>query len=522
MNTLKQIVIFVSMLFVLTFHENNVTYGMSSIEKDDCFQESNYKNQKSCGAVYEYREDSENLTRKLPSARSMENLQLLTYVDGDDYSYESDNEIIDAVFLSTKETYESSFCSNDRHLYQLQKNRLTRSSVTVPMDCDDFTNAFKLQKNESIKSQDNPLMVSVDNSSIKLVEHKKKRRQTYVQPYEQTFNKHKINRPLSRPTTIILSIDGGGARGIIPLSILNLLHNEIGDKLPIDVFAGTSVGALVAVSEILGKTHEVCEKFPTIAKEIFTRSKLNKWTFGLFGAKYVSNKKQNIIEEIINGQSNDNENQTIEQFIQGQNQRLFIPMYSYNTRENIIYDSNDPILPLSDALMGTTAAPTYFYSHNCETSDGRQLALIDGGIWQNNPTLIAYVETKKAYPDNYIKIISLGTGFNNRISGVNSVPKHLLQWGMEISDVTMEASAQGVNMNMIEMCNMDPLLENLRIQINLDSNSCSLDRVEPVHLTNLKNSAISTVTNQAVAPLQYNTFERIKEILREETLKRKS
>ena len=91
MNTLKQIVIFVSMLFVLTFHENNVTYGMSSIEKDDCFQESNYKNQKSCGAVYEYREDSENLTRKLPSARSMENLQLLTYVDGDDYSYESDN-----------------------------------------------------------------------------------------------------------------------------------------------------------------------------------------------------------------------------------------------------------------------------------------------------------------------------------------------------------------------------------------------------------------------------------------------
>ena len=69
------------------------------------------------------------------------------------------------------------------------------------------------------------------------------------------------------------------------------------------------------------------------------------------------------------------------------------------------------------AASATSAAPIYYSTQ--EIDDGSWL--IDGGIVANNPSLLGYAEAKKLFPNNNIKILSIGTGINRRkINGKNS------------------------------------------------------------------------------------------------------
>ncbi|KAK2994428.1 hypothetical protein RJ640_001244 [Escallonia rubra] len=177
-----------------------------------------------------------------------------------------------------------------------------------------------------------------------------------------------IKSPLQPPTygnlITVLSIDGGGIRGIIPGTILEFLESEL-QKLDgkdarladyFDVIAGTSTGGLVTA--------------------MLTAP--NEKNRPLFAAKDATN-----------------------------------------------HPSLDALL--SDICIGTSAAPTYLPAHYFETQDPtgkvRKFNLIDGGVAANNPTLIAIGEVTKQIirgsPDFFpIKpmdygrflVISLGTG----------------------------------------------------------------------------------------------------------------
>ncbi|CAG8059875.1 unnamed protein product, partial [Penicillium nalgiovense] len=73
---------------------------------------------------------------------------------------------------------------------------------------------------------------------------------------------------------IVLSLDGGGVRGIVQLGLLRALERRIGGisiAQVVDLFAGTSVGALLAVDMVLNglSAEESCAKFPAFARMIF-------------------------------------------------------------------------------------------------------------------------------------------------------------------------------------------------------------------------------------------------------------
>ena len=73
------------------------------------------------------------------------------------------------------------------------------------------------------------------------------------------------------------------------------------------------------------------------------------------------------------------------------------------------------------AASATSAAPIYYSTY--EIDDGSWL--IDGGIVANNPSLLGYSEAKKLFPNDQIKVLSIGTGINRRkING-----KHSSKWG---------------------------------------------------------------------------------------------
>ena len=64
--------------------------------------------------------------------------------------------------------------------------------------------------------------------------------------------------------------------------------------------------------------------------------------------------------------------------------------------------------------MASSAAPLLYPTVKMESGEW----LIDGGVVDNNPSLIAYVEAKKLFGADRIKVLSIGSGVNKkRIDG---------------------------------------------------------------------------------------------------------
>ncbi|KAK2994439.1 hypothetical protein RJ640_001255 [Escallonia rubra] len=223
-----------------------------------------------------------------------------------------------------------------------------------------------------------------------------------------------LKSPLQPPTygnlITVLSIDGGGIRGIIPGTILEFLESEL-QKLDgkdarladyFDVIAGTSTGGLVTAMSPL----------PHVTKV----------TKALQGPKYDGKYLHNLVKEKL-GHTRLHETLT----------NVAIPTFDIKTLQPTVFSTyeaaNHPSLDalLSDICIGTSAAPTYLPALYFETQDPtgkvRKFNLIDGGVAANNPTLIAIGEVTKQIirgsPDFFpIKpmdygrflVISLGTG----------------------------------------------------------------------------------------------------------------
>ncbi|XP_059635327.1 patatin-like protein 2 [Cornus florida] len=241
----------------------------------------------------------------------------------------------------------------------------------------------------------------------------------------------------------VLSIDGGGIRGIIPGTILSFLESELqkldGEDARIadyfDVIAGTSTGGLVtamltapnennrplfAAKDIKDFYLESCPKiFPQLWSSFPHVAKIIK---ALSGPKYDGKYLHNIVKEKL---GNIKLHQTLT--------NIAIPTFDIKKLEPTIFSTyevqNKPSLDasLSDICIATSAAPTYLPAHYFETkaADGRvrEFNLIDGGVAANNPTLIAIGEVTKQImrgnPDflaikkmdyGRLLVISLGTG----------------------------------------------------------------------------------------------------------------
>ncbi|KAK2994433.1 hypothetical protein RJ640_001249 [Escallonia rubra] len=256
-----------------------------------------------------------------------------------------------------------------------------------------------------------------------------------------------LKSPLQPPTygnlITVLSIDGGGIRGIIPGTILEFLESEL-QKLDgkdarladyFDVIAGTSTGGLVtamltapneknrplyAAKDINAFYLENCPKiFPQGWSPLPHVTKVTK---ALQGPKYDGKYLHNLVKEKL-GHTRLHETLT----------NVAIPTFDIKTLQPTVFSTyeaaNHPSLDalLSDICIGTSAAPTYLPAHYFETQDPtgkvRKFNLIDGGVAANNPTLIAIGEVTKQIirgsPDFFpIKpmdygrflVISLGTG----------------------------------------------------------------------------------------------------------------
>ncbi len=300
---------------------------------------------------------------------------------------------------------------------------------------------------------------------------------------------------------IILTIDGGGSRGIIPLQYLVSLRQTLKSPLKFDIIAGTSVGAMIGAAVALDKITDMYDNFQGYVDRIFSR---NWWSLGgLLRPIYSSAGRLACINELLEGKS---EEDIATKFI--------APFYSLLSRETKVYknfgkDGNE--FSLSDVLMMSSAAPTYFNPHNCFSKNGVPYEGVDGGIFANHPGLIAYHEAKQLFPNDKIFMISLGTGTHHSYSDVDqSRNRGLIYWGGYFPDMSIEASSFLSNKFLTELAANDPNFEYIRLQPSLEKSCMITDGTSIEHIRKLETVARMSI---GVGGPEHARFQRALEIM---------
>ena len=210
---------------------------------------------------------------------------------------------------------------------------------------------------------------------------------------------------MSNESFKILSIDGGGIRGVYSAHILKRIEEEFKIKLHdyFDLIAGTSTGSIIAAAIACDiSLNDVEQLYKDKGDKIFSKKvwwKFPKW----FSSKFHSEE----LNKILVGKFGDRTLGDI-------SKPLILPASNITTGKVYVsksyYDKNfvrDKRIKLTDAILASCSAPTYFDPH-CIGS----YLLADGGLWANNPSLVAVIDAKKRLHQKLenIKIFSIGTG----------------------------------------------------------------------------------------------------------------
>jgi hypothetical protein len=227
----------------------------------------------------------------------------------------------------------------------------------------------------------------------------------------------------------ILSIDGGGIRGIIPASTLVALEQQIGKPVRecFDYVAGTSTGALISAAVVAGvPAARILEIYTQRSNEIFTPPKIIADAKLLMeGYRYDPDNIKNVLVSEFGAAAN--------WVLNDSPIRILITAKGIDTkpwyfvRDNPKNAQTTGNLPLVDCAVASSCAPTYFSPWTINIL-GSPVVLVDGGVGvTGNPVYQACVEA--FYFDDFTpaetKVVSLGTGF---FPPGNAVPHGLPGW----------------------------------------------------------------------------------------------
>ncbi|POO02756.1 Patatin-related protein [Trema orientale] len=211
----------------------------------------------------------------------------------------------------------------------------------------------------------------------------------------------------------VLSIDGGGIRGIIPGTLLAFTESKLQEldgpdaRLVdyFDVIAGTSTGGLVTTmltapnkdSRPLYAAKDITSFYLEHSPKIFPQQSRNNCLasiaslFGVVtGPKYDGKYLRSLTNRLLG-------DLTLKETLTN----VLIPSFDIKLLQPVIFstkDANENALRnarLSDICIATSAAPTFLPAHYFTTTDGngktRTFDLIDGGVAANNP--FSFIQT---------------------------------------------------------------------------------------------------------------------------------
>ncbi|MGW2643969.1 CBASS cGAMP-activated phospholipase [Streptomyces olivaceoviridis] len=236
----------------------------------------------------------------------------------------------------------------------------------------------------------------------------------------------------------ILALDGGGFRGMFSAAVLTRLEEDLGTRIVdhFDLIAGTSTGGIIALGLGLGLSpREILTFYTEHGPRIFRDRSRMRGIRHLVRAKYGSEPLKAALTEVFGDRT-----------FGESTKRLVIT--SYNVAADDVYLFRTPHLPTLkrdwrekavNVALATSAAPTYLPGMPL---DGARL--IDGGVWANNPTMVALTEAvgPLSVPLKAIRVFSLGTTIDVRSRHRRLDRGGMLPWARDAVEVLMRAQSE--------------------------------------------------------------------------------
>lgn len=279
----------------------------------------------------------------------------------------------------------------------------------------------------------------------------------------------------------ILSIDGGGLRGVVSLTILKKIEELTGKPIwqSFDLIAGTSTGGLIASALTIPKEKgnknagskytldDLMKIYLQRGQEIFPppHNKLEEWLKPADGTLHPMFEEDGIkkVFEDVCGNSRMNDALThimVCSYDLANNAPLFFKTRSSQKNENqniLIYE----------IARATSAGPTYlpaFELYYPNDKEFPQRLCIDGGVFINNPSMGALSEFSKNHEEygfgkanedityEDVFVLSIGTGtYSGQITAEEAKNKGKLFWATRISDIMMRGVNKTTDYEMQEM-----------------------------------------------------------------------
>ncbi len=271
----------------------------------------------------------------------------------------------------------------------------------------------------------------------------------------------------------ILSLDGGGIRGLFSASILAALESDLGITIRdhFDLIVGTSTGGIIALALGLGLSPDaVVDLYFDQGKKILSNRlgwrTLRQGLRSKYSARALEHALRN---DAVFGN----------RLLGDSTKPLVIPSYSLESDDVYLFKTDhsrrlrrDWKVPAWQVALATCAAPTYFPA----SSHIGCLRHVDGGLWANNPILVGLSEAVSIFNRRLdeIRVFSLGTTKSvsprkERLDGGGA-----LQWLCESKNLFLRGqslSATNLAIHMLGQSNV------LRVDPEVPQRSFGFDKI---------------------------------------------
>lgn len=227
----------------------------------------------------------------------------------------------------------------------------------------------------------------------------------------------------------LLSIDGGGIRGVMAAAILARIEEDLQSYDPrlkslsdfFDLIGGTSTGSILAAGLAKGMSaKELCDIYKDIGGRIFQHRCPARWPIiGNLFTKYNPRNLEDELEKNFSDLTIGSQELKTKLSIITKNVTLGRVNVFSNIENNPLFQE-DPHVKLRDIIRASAAAPTFFPPHTFKI-DHQSYEFIDGGVsMYNNPSFQVFLQATQPewglnWPsdvDNLL-LVSIGTGFSD-------------------------------------------------------------------------------------------------------------
>jgi patatin-like phospholipase/acyl hydrolase len=307
------------------------------------------------------------------------------------------------------------------------------------------------------------------------------------------------------PRTVrVLCIDGGGMRGIVPASFIDVLETMSGKPVTelFDLFVGSSTGALLAlglnVPDEKGKqkysARDIIKLYDDCGPIIFHKERgLLGWVAGVFKPAYDPSGLEGLLAKYF-GET------TLAEAIR----HVAVPAIHLEDMRMEIFtrraaqSSADNNFSMRSLVRAATAAPTFFPAALISSSNGARLGTyLDAATSTNNPALIGLAEAGVVKANDRVVMVSLGTGnISKPIDAMRARQWGELGWVQAVFDLQNDAQSSYTE-NVLKDFLIDSKRDTFfRFQIGLRDMPVAMDETRKDHLDELKEITATQVKRQ--------------------------